>query len=109
MLGRTIEGIKTNELIPFLTETGNYPMKRYIYKSDINDGICKKYEYPFAQRFYADTLDYMICDDDLNYVVLGQKLIDKYSRDFLLARRYMAMARQSGQVHVLHRRARSIS
>ena len=30
MLGRTIEGIKTNELIPFLTETGNYPIKRYI-------------------------------------------------------------------------------
>ncbi|PWM74511.1 MAG: ADP-ribosylglycohydrolase family protein [Oscillospiraceae bacterium] len=82
MLGRTIEGIKTNELIPFLTETGNYPMKRYIYKSDINDEICKKYEYPFSQRFYADALDYMICDDDLNYVVLGQRLIDKYSRDF---------------------------
>ena len=65
-----------------LTETGNYPMKRYIYKSDINDEICKKYEYPFSQRFYADALDYMICDDDLNYVVLGQRLIDKYSRDF---------------------------
>lgn len=82
MLGRTVEGIKTNELIPFLTETGNYPMKRYIYRSDINDEICKKYEYPFSQRYYADTLDYMICDDDLNYVVLGQRLIDKYTRDF---------------------------
>ncbi len=35
LLGKTVEGIRTNELIPFLKETGNYPMHRYIYKSDV--------------------------------------------------------------------------
>ncbi len=47
MLGRTIEGIKTNELIPFLTETGNYPMKRYIYKSGSTTRYAKSTSIPF--------------------------------------------------------------
>ena len=33
LLGKTIEGIRTDELIPFLKETGNYPMHRYILHS----------------------------------------------------------------------------
>ena len=54
MLGKTVEGIRTDELIPFLKETGNYPMHRYIYRSDINDEIINKYKYSFAHK--ADSL-----------------------------------------------------
>lgn len=82
MLGKTVEGIKTNELIPFLKETRNYPMYRYIYHSDINDEICSKYNFPFANRVYADKIDGMPVDDDTNYVVLAQIIIEKYGRDF---------------------------
>lgn len=82
MLGKTVEGIKTNELIPFLKETGNYPMHRYIYKSDLNDEICSKYNYPLADRCYADEIDGMPADDDTNYVVLAQIIVDKYGKDF---------------------------
>ena len=32
MLGKTVEGIRTSELVPFLKETNNYPMYRYIYR-----------------------------------------------------------------------------
>lgn len=39
MLGKTVEGTKTNELVPFLKETKNYPMHRYIYKKDLNKEI----------------------------------------------------------------------
>ncbi|MDD6734991.1 MAG: ADP-ribosylglycohydrolase family protein [Clostridiales bacterium] len=82
MLGKTVEGIRTNELIPFLKETNNYPMYRYIYKSDLNDEICKKYKYSFKSRVYADEIDGMPVDDDTNYVVLAQIIIDKYGRNF---------------------------
>ena len=52
MLGKTIEGIHTDELIPFLTETKNYPMHRYIYRSDLSDDILRKYSYGFMSRCF---------------------------------------------------------
>lgn len=82
LLGKTVEGIRTDELIPFLKETGNFPMHRYILRSDLNDDILNKYKYSFADRCYADTTDGMPEDDDTNYVVLAQKIIDTCGRDF---------------------------
>ncbi len=82
MLGKTVEGIRTNELVSFLKETENYPMRRYIYRSDLNDDIIKKYKFGFAGRCYADEIDGMPVDDDTNYVVLAQEIIGKYGRDF---------------------------
>ena len=82
MLGKTVEGIRTNELVPFLKETNNYPMHRYIYRSDLTDEIIGKYKFGFSGRCYADKIDGMPVDDDTNYVVLAQKIIDKYGRDF---------------------------
>ncbi len=82
MLGKTVEGIRTNELLPFLKETGNYPMHRYILRSDLNEEIQSKYKYPFASRCYADAIDGMPVDDDTNYTVLYQEIVQKYGRDF---------------------------
>lgn len=82
MLGKTVEGIRTDELIPFLRETGNYPMHRYIYRSDLTDDIIAKYKYGFMGRCYADEIDGMPVDDDTNYVVLAQEIIRAYGRDF---------------------------
>ncbi len=82
MLGKTVEGIHTDELVPFLKETDNYPMHRYIYRSDLNEDILGKYKYAFASRDYADEIDGMPVDDDTNYTVLYQEIIEKYGRDF---------------------------
>lgn len=82
MLGKTVEGIRTDELIPFLKETGNYPMSRYILKSDLTDEIISKYKFRFQGRVYADNIDGMPVDDDTNYVVLAQQIINDYGRDF---------------------------
>lgn len=82
LLGKTIEGIRTNELIPFLKETGNYPMHRYILRSDVNEETFKKYKFKFAYRCYADTCGGMPVDDDTNYTVMAQLIIDKAGRDF---------------------------
>lgn len=82
MLGKPIEGIKTDELIPFLKETDNYPMHRYIYKSELSNEILSKYKFHFASKAYADEIDGMPTDDDTNYTVLAQELIEKYGKDF---------------------------
>ena len=82
LLGKTVEGIRSYELVPFLKETENYPMHRYILKSDLTDEICQKYKYPLKDRCFADAVDGMPVDDDTNYVVLAQLIIEKYGRYF---------------------------
>ncbi len=82
MLGKTVEGIRSDELICLLKETNNYPMHRYILKSDIDIIDASKYKYPLATRQYADCIDGMPSDDDTNYTVLSQQIIEKYGRDF---------------------------
>ena len=82
MLGKSIEGIRSDELIPLLKETGNYPLHRYILRSDLTDHICAKYKFPLADGIYADEIDGMPPDDDTNYTVLYQQIIEKYGRDF---------------------------
>ena len=78
MLGKSVEGVRTSELIPFLKETNNYPMRRYICRSDLRNIDLTRYKFNFASRIYADEIDGMPVDDDTNYVVLAQKLIEKY-------------------------------
>jgi ADP-ribosylglycohydrolase/transcriptional regulator with XRE-family HTH domain len=82
MLGKTVEGIHSNELVSFLKETNNYPMYRYIYRSDLTEEIISKYKFGFNGRCYADEIDGMPIDDDTNYVVLAQELIRTVGRDF---------------------------
>lgn len=82
MLGKTVEGMRTNELVPFLQESGNYPMKRYIYRTDVTSDVIEKYKFKLASRVYADEIDGMPVDDDTNYVVLAQEVISKYGRGF---------------------------
>ena len=82
MLGKSVEGVRTNDLIPFLKETKNYPMYRYIYRKDLQNIDLTKYKFNFASRVYADEIDGMPVDDDTNYVVLAQKIIEKYGKGF---------------------------
>lgn len=82
LLGKTVEGARTDELIPLLKNTNNYPMHRYILHSDLTNEILNQYNFPFESRCYADTIDGMPVDDDTNYTVLYQEIIEKYGRDF---------------------------
>lgn len=82
LLGKPIECIRTDELIPLLKETDNYPMHRYILSSDITEEMCDKYSFYLKDKAYADTVNGMPVDDDTNYVVLAQKIVSDYGRDF---------------------------
>lgn len=82
LLGKPVECIRSDELIPLLKETGNYPMHRYILSADITDEVCSHYKFGLKNKCYADTVDGMPVDDDTNYVALAQKIIEDYGRDF---------------------------
>ena len=82
LLGKTVEGIRTEELIPFLKNSDNYPMHRYIYSTDVPENARELYRFNFPSRVYADILSCAPTDDDTNYTCLYQLLIDKYGRDF---------------------------
>lgn len=82
LLGKTVEGIKTDELIPLLKETNNYPMNRYILLSDMTEEILKKYTYPLKSRCFADDIKNAPADDDTNYTVLYQLIIDLCGKEF---------------------------
>ena len=82
LLGKTVEGIRTDELHPLLKETGNFPMYRYIRRAEITEEMLAKYRYGLRGRCYADKVEFMPFDDDTNYMVLSQELVEKYGRDF---------------------------
>lgn len=82
LLGKPVECIRSDEFIPLLKETDNYPMHRYILSTDITDEVCSHYKFGLRNKPYADTVDGMPVDDDTNYVVLAQKIIEDYGKDF---------------------------
>lgn len=83
MLGKTVEGIRSDEFIPFLKETGNYPLTRYIYRTDLMADIEDKYKFGFTGNMsYVGDIDGMPADDDTNYMVLDQIIREKYGKNF---------------------------
>ena len=82
LLGKPVEGIKSEELHPILKESGNYPMYRYIHSADITEKMCDTYSFRLKDKCYADTISCAPVDDDTNYTVLSAELIKKYGRDF---------------------------
>lgn len=82
LLGKPVEGVRTNEFYPLLKEMGNYPLKRYMLASDITEEMYEKYDFYLRDKCFADTVHGMPVDDDTNYVVLAQKIIEAYGKDF---------------------------
>ncbi len=82
LLGKPVEGMRSNELIPFLEETENYPMHRYILTTDITEDVCSHYKFQLKGKPYGDNVDGMPVDDDTNYVILAQQIIEQFDKDF---------------------------
>ncbi len=82
LLGKPVEGLRTNVLHPLLKESGNWPMHRYIHSDDFTDEFCERRHANLRGRCWADTVSYMPYDDDTNYTVLALKLIEQYGYDF---------------------------
>lgn len=82
LLGKTVEGIHTDELHYLLKSSDNFPMHRYILSTDVTEEMKNTFKFGIARRCFADKVSAMPVDDDTNYTVLYQILIEKYGRDF---------------------------
>ena len=82
LLGKPVEGMRTDSLVPLLKDTGNYPMNRYIRKSDFTEEILARFDAGFPTRCWADNIDCAPIDDDTNYTVMAQLMIDRFGRNF---------------------------
>lgn len=82
LLGKPVEGKRTDWLHSFLKETNNFPMHRYIKSADITEEISAKYNYSANNPCFSDISTCMPVDDDTNYTVLYQLLIEKFGKNF---------------------------
>lgn len=82
LLGKVVEGIRLDEFISLLKESHNYPIHRYILSTDLDGNVKEKYKFKFWEGVCADEIDFAPADDDTNYPVLYQNVIEKYGRDF---------------------------
>ncbi len=82
LLGKPVEGVRSHDMVPLLKETNNFPMHRYINKADITEELYEKIEFNLRDKCFADVTHGMPIDDDTNYMVLYQQIIEKYGRDF---------------------------
>ena len=82
LLGKSVEGARTDELIPLLKESGNYPMHRYILSTDVPREKRSQYKFYFNAPACADVVDGMPVDDDTNYVVLAQRIVEQFGKGF---------------------------
>ena len=82
LLGKPVEGMRSETLVPLLRRSANYPMDRYIMRRDFDDAVPAL----LGDRLHscwADTLDDCApADDDTNYTVLALKLVKTYGPDF---------------------------
>jgi ADP-ribosylglycohydrolase len=82
LLGKPVEGIRSEDFWPLLRETGNWPLHRYLLWSDMTDGIVEKTRFDLRGKTYADTVPCAPVDDDTNYTALAQLLIEEKGRGF---------------------------
>lgn len=77
LLGKPVEGVTREGIRAILRASDNYPIKRYITTNDIIP------EVPFSDCYCVDRVEeYPFPDDDIDYTVLAQRVVDKYGADF---------------------------
>ena len=81
LLGKPIEGCWKEHIHDMLKDNGNYPMTRYIELGKFSEKMLEACPW-LKWKCFADKVSYMPFDDDTNYMVLDQKVIERYGRDF---------------------------
>lgn len=83
LLGKPIEGMHTYHIHKILKGSDNFPMKRYIKKTDLGeDFIADPNNKWLINKPWVDTVSCMPFDDDTNYTVMGQLIIKWFGKDF---------------------------
>ncbi|MBR3108396.1 MAG: ADP-ribosylglycohydrolase family protein [Clostridia bacterium] len=86
LLGKPLEGLRMDKILPILQCTGNYPMNRYVDSREFTEELRRKVDFSLLepwQKCWVDTIgDAAPVDDDTNYTVFALKIVQKYGRNF---------------------------
>lgn len=82
LLGKPVEGWRSELMWPVLKESNNYPLNRYFFRRDIPEHFFSEKKV-WKGACFADNIDNcMPIDDDTNYTTFAMKLVERYGRDF---------------------------
>jgi ADP-ribosylglycohydrolase len=88
LLGQPVEGWYRSRIEALLKGTNNYPIDNYM-SSIVPENIkkeCDVSDYPGVygniKKGWINNVEYMPEDDDINYTIMGLKIIEKYGIDF---------------------------
>ncbi len=89
LLGQPVEGWHRARIEVLLKGTDNYPIDNYM-SSIVPDNIkrkCDVSDYPGVygnkMKGWINNVEYMPEDDDINYTIMGLKIVEKYGIDFI--------------------------
>jgi hypothetical protein len=82
LLGKPVEGVRTNVLWPFLQATGQWPLRRYI-SFDVPRRVASRFgSLVTPWRRAMDRIDHMPVDDDTNYTLTGLLILERHGAGF---------------------------
>ena len=88
LLGQPVEGWQRSRIEKLLKVTDNYPLNHYM-SSNVPEDIrqeCDITDYPGVygneKKGWINNVEYMPEDDDINYTIMGLKIVEKYGVDF---------------------------
>lgn len=85
LLGKPVEGTRTETLWPFLKASGQWPLRNYI-RFDLHKKKYKEFEsFMTSWRRRMDKIDHMPIDDDTNYTVTGLLILERKGIKFTSA------------------------
>ena len=83
LLGKPVECAWTSSIQEVLKKTNNFPMTRYIKRSELKDDMLPESErWFFNNTSFVDLIECAPFDDDTNYTVMGQCLLEERGIDF---------------------------
>ena len=90
LLGIPVEFWPRPRFYGLLRDISNYPISRYI-SSELDEDIREKYNvrdtawiYDVAEASWINNIKHMPEDDDINYVILALRLLEREGRDFTM-------------------------
>lgn len=78
LLGKPLEGARTNIFWPKLKATGNFPLNRYLVGADFEESDREAFRLDSRGKMLADRVECAPVDDDTNYTVLACELVERY-------------------------------